>query len=72
MVPTVQRDRNYDLADLPTLMKLLPDPKSTNVAVIGAGAVCEMMTSLNEINIKLLFFMLGAVAVCWNQLRDDG
>ena len=53
MVPTVQRDRNYDLADLPTVMKLLPDPKSTNVAVIGAGAVCEMMTSFNVINIKL-------------------
>lgn len=51
MLPTAQRDRVYDLADLPALMDLKNGP----VLMIGAGAGpwqhlgtnCEMMTNLS-------------------------
>lgn len=51
LVPTVQRDRTYDLADLPGLMNV----KDGTILMIGAGAGpwqhlntnCEMMTNLS-------------------------
>lgn len=51
LLPTAQRDRVYDLADLPALMNL----KNGSVLMIGAGAGpwqhlgtnCEMMTNLS-------------------------
>ena len=57
MIPTVQRNRNYNLAQLPTMMKLSPgaDDGNSSVFVLGAGAGpwqhlstnCEMMANLS-------------------------
>ena len=57
MIPTVQRDRNYNLAQLPTMMKLSPgaDGGDSSVFILGAGAGpwqhlstnCEMMANLS-------------------------
>jgi len=58
VIPTAQRDRNYNLADLPAMMKLKPganDGTESSVFILGAGAGpwqhlstnCEMMANLS-------------------------